>query len=267
VRSVLTARDITVRLNEDAQFAFPFGDGYWTLLLDRNYRYEADIELFLTGIAAADYTLIDGGANYGYWSVLATSKPFGAHRAIAIEPSSKTFARLVHNAKINGSRFKPLRCAIAESPGQATLTGRKHEALSIVPAAGRVGEEVVAISLDSLIDQRLITALGRYVIKLDVEGVEVAAMRGGERLLKSDCVLICEDHGSDRTHTVSRHILENMKMKLFCFDRATGHFEHVRDVSALNRIKQHSHVGYNVLATASAFWESRIRALVVEPGH
>jgi FkbM family methyltransferase len=267
LRSVLVERDITVRLNDDAQFAFPYGDGYWTLLLDRNYRYEADIEMFFAGIADVDYTLIDGGANYGYWSVLATSKPFGAHRAIAIEPSSQNFARLAHNARINGNRFKPMRCAIAETPGHAKLSGSKHEALSIVPAAGKVGEEVDAISLDSLIDQRLITALGRYVIKLDVEGVEVEAMRGGERLLKSDCVLICEDHGSDRSHAVSRHILTNTKLKLFCFDRATGHFEHLRDVSALNRIKQHSHIGYNVLATASAFWEGRIRALVTEPGH
>ena len=111
----------------------------------------------------------------------------------------------------------------------------------------------------------MITALGRYVIKLDVEGVEIAAMRGGERLLKSDCVLICEEHGNDRTHAMSRHILANTKLKLFCFDRATGHFEHLRDVAALGRIKQHSNVGYNVLATASTFWESRIRALVAEP--
>jgi FkbM family methyltransferase len=265
VRSVLADRDITVRLNDDAQFAFPYGDGYWTLLLDRTYHYEADIELFFKGIASVDYTLIDCGANYGYWSVLATSKPFGAHRAIAIEPSSRNFVRLDHNARINGNRFKPMRYAIAETAGAAMLSGDKHEALSIVPAAGKPGEEVDVISLDSLIDQHMITALGRYVVKLDVEGVEIAAMRGGERLLQSDCVLICEDHGSDRTHAVSRHILSNTKLKLFCFDRATGHFEHLRDVSALDRIKQHSHVGYNVLATASTFWESHIRALIVEP--
>ena len=91
---MLVERDITVRLNEDALFAFPYGDGYWTLLLDRNYRYEADIELFFRGIADDDYTLVDCGANYGYWSVLTTSKPFGAHRAIAIEPSSRNFAKL-----------------------------------------------------------------------------------------------------------------------------------------------------------------------------
>src|SRR5262245_56282252 len=103
VRSVLTEGGITVRLNEDALLAFPYGDGYWTLLLDRNYQYEADIELFFKGIADVDYTLVDCGANFGYWSVLTTSKPFGAHRAIAIEPSSRNFAKLTHNGKLNGS--------------------------------------------------------------------------------------------------------------------------------------------------------------------
>lgn len=265
VRSVLTERDITVRLNEDALFAFPYGDGYWTLLLDRNYQYEADIEMFFKGIADVDYTLIDCGANYGYWSVLTTSRPFGAHRAIAIEPSSRNFAKLASNAKINGNRFKTMQRAIGIKPGTARLSGTKHEALSIADDGGKGGEEVAVIALDTLIDENLITALGRYVIKLDVEGVEIEAMRGGERLLKSDCVLICEEHGNDPNHTISRHILANTHLKLFCYDPATGHFEHLRDVSSLSRIKQNSNVGYNVLATASSFWESRIRALSNEP--
>jgi FkbM family methyltransferase len=257
VRTMLSGRDITVRLNEDAQFAFPYGDGYWTLLLDRTYRYEPDIEMFFKGIADADYTLIDCGAKYGYWSVLITSRPYGARRAIAIEPSSLNFVRLAHNAKINGNRFRFMHRAIGEKAGMARLSGTRHEA--------RAGEEVAVISLDTLIDDNMITALGRYVIKLDVEGVEIQAMRGGERLLKSDCVVICEEHGNDPNHTISRHILANTGLKLFCYDRATGHFEHLRDVAALGRIKQHSNVGYNVLATASTFWESRIRALSAEP--
>jgi FkbM family methyltransferase len=264
VRSMLPGRDITVRLNDDATFAFPYGDSYWTLLLDRQYRYEADIDLFFQGIANVDYTLIDCGANYGYWSVLTTSKPYGAHRSIAIEPSSETFARLTHNAQINGNRFKAMHRAVGERPGVARLSGRKHEAMSIAGGA-RDGEEVAVIALDNLIDDNMITAFGRYVVKLDVEGVEAQAMRGGARLLQSDCVLICEEHGNDPEHTISRYILANTPFKLFCYDPATGHFEHLRNVSTLGRIKQSSNVGYNVLATASTFWEQRIRSLSGKP--
>jgi FkbM family methyltransferase len=261
VRTILHDRDIIVRLDDDALFAFPYGDGYWSLLLDRNYQYEPDLELFFRGVADADYTLIDCGANYGYWSVLVTSKPFGAHRSIAIEPSSRTFATLQANAKINGNRFKPMQRAIGAKAGTALLSGSKHEKLSIAGPSGQAGEEVAVIALDDLVEQTNITALGRYVIKLDVEGVEVEALNGATRLLQSDCVVICEEHGSDRNHTISRHILSKTVQKLFCYDPDTGHFEHLRDVSTLDRIKKARNIGYNVFSTKSPFWEQRLRNL------
>jgi FkbM family methyltransferase len=261
VRTILQERDIIIRLDDDALFSFPYGDGYWTLLLDRNYQYEADLELFFRGVADADYTLIDCGANFGYWSVLVTSKPFGAHRSVAIEPSSRTFAKLSANAKINGNRFKAMQRAIGAKAGIARLSGAKHEQLSIAGPAGQAGEEVAVIALDDLVDQTVITALGSYVIKLDVEGVEIEALNGATRLLQSDCVVICEDHGSDRDHTISRHILSKTDHKLFCYDPDTLHFEHLRDVSALDRIKKARNIGYNVFSTKSAFWEQRLRSL------
>lgn len=259
VRALLVARSIEVKLNEDALFSFPYGDGYWSLLLDRKFRYESDIEAFFRGIADADYTLIDCGANYGYWSVLVTSKPFGAHKAIAIEPSSSTFGVLSANAVLNGNRFDVLHRAIGETHGLARLSSAKHESISIV--GDNSGEEVAVIPLDSLIDDGRAAPNGRYVIKLDVEGVETAAIAGGQKLLQSDCVLICEEHGNDPNHTVSRFILDNTKLKLFMFDPLTRKFGHLTDVSALDRIKQSVNVGYNVLATSSPYWEQRIRAL------
>jgi len=261
VRAMLTERDIIVRLDEGALFSFPYGDSYWSLLLDQRYRYEADVEFFLRSVADVDYTLIDCGANYGYWSVLVTSRPFGAHRAIAIEPSSQTFAQLTANAKINGNRFKPMQRAIGAAAGSVRLSGSKHEKLSIAGPAGQLGEEVTVIALDDLVDQKIITAHGRYVIKLDVEGIELEALTGAARLLNSDCIVICEEHGSDQNHTISRYILKNTDKKLFCYDPDTGHYEHLRDVSSLERIKQARNIGYNVFATKSLFWEQRLRSL------
>ncbi len=86
LRKTLPERDIAVRLNPDATFAFPYGDGYWSKLLNRSFTYEEELELLFRASADVDYTLLDCGANYGYWSVLVTSKPFGSRKAIAIEP-------------------------------------------------------------------------------------------------------------------------------------------------------------------------------------
>ena len=73
--------------------------------------------------------------------------------------------------------------------------------------------------------------------------------------------MICEDHGSDREHTVSRYILEQTALKLFCFDALSGRYDQLTDVPSLDRIKRFRNRGYNVLATSSPFWEARIRTL------
>src|SRR3954453_4652611 len=200
LRRTLPERNIAIKLNSDAVFEFPYGDGYWSKLLNRSYRYEDELELLFHDSADVDYTLLDCGANYGYWSVLVSSAPYGSHKAIAIEPSSQNFAKLANNAKINGNRFELMKCAIGASRGTAGLSGTKHEAFSIAGDAAGAGEEVPVLALDNLLDDGKVSTDGKFLIKLDVEGVEIEAIKGGRRLLQADSVIICEEHGSDRGH-------------------------------------------------------------------
>jgi FkbM family methyltransferase len=260
LRTALPERGIQVKLNPDAVFEFPYGDGYWSKLLNRSFRYEDELELLFRDSADVDYTLLDCGANYGYWSVLASSKPFGSRKAIAIEPSSQNFPKLVNNAGINGNRFETVKCAIGAARGTARLSGIKHEAFSIAGEQSG-GEEVPVIALDNLLDDGKVSAGGKYLIKLDVEGVEIEAMKGGARLMRGDSMLLCEEHGNDPGHTVSRYILEQTPLKLIVHDPRSNRFETVTDPSILDRVKVSSHVGYNVFGTASAFWLARIDAL------
>ncbi len=259
LRKTLPERDIDIKLNADATFAFPYGDGYWSKLLNRSFSYENELELLFQYSADVDYTLLDCGANYGYWSVLVSSAPYGSHKAIAIEPSSQNFAKLKNNAEINGNRFEAMKCAIGAARGTARLSGTKHEALSIAGGAG--GEEVPVIALDNLIDDGKVSAGGKFLIKLDVEGVEIEAIKGGTRLLQGDSIILCEEHGNDPHHTVSRYILEQTPLKLIVYDPRSNLLETVTELSILDRIKVSTHVGYNVFGTASAFWQDRISAL------
>lgn len=260
LRRTLPERDIDVRLNSDATFAFPYGDGYWSKLLNRSFAYENELELLFRESVDVDYTLLDCGANYGYWSVLVSSKPFGSHKAIAIEPSGQNFPKLANNARINGNRFEAMKCAIGAARGTARLSGTKHEAFSIAGDQAD-GEEVPVIALDNLIDDGKVAAGGKFLIKLDVEGVEIEAMKGGTRLLLGDSVILCEEHGNDPQHTVSRYILDQTPLKLIVYDPRSNRLETVTDLSILDRIKVSTHVGYNVFGTASAFWLDRINAL------
>lgn len=261
LRRTLPERDIAIKLNSDATFEFPYGDGYWSKLLNRSYCYEDELELLFRDSVGVDYTLLDCGANFGYWSVLVSSAPYGSHKAIAIEPSSQNFAKLKNNAEINRNRFEVMKCAIGAARGTARLSGTKHEAFSIAGGAGSGGEEVPVIALDNLLDDGRISAQGKYLIKLDVEGVEVEAIKGGTRLLQGDSVLLCEEHGNDPNHTVSRYILDQTPLKLIVYDPRSNRLETVTELSILDRIKVSTHVGYNVFGTASAFWQNRIDAL------
>ncbi|HLG84207.1 MAG TPA: FkbM family methyltransferase [Bradyrhizobium sp.] len=261
LRKALPERNIAIKLNDDAVFEFPYGDGYWSKLLDRSYRYEDELELLFRHSSDVDYTLIDCGANYGYWSVLVSSRPFGAHRVIAIEPSSQNFSKLANNARVNENRFETMKCAVGAGRGSAHLTGTKHEAFSIANGTGGGGEDVPVIALDDLIDDGRIAAEGKYLIKLDVEGVEIEAIKGGARLLAGDSVILCEEHGNDPDHTVSRYILEQTPLKLIVYDPRSNRMETVTELSILDRIKVSTHVGYNVFGTQSAFWQNRIDAL------
>src|SRR5665213_364178 len=261
LRRTLPERYIAIKLNPDATFEFPYGDGYWSKLLNRSYSYEDELELLFRDSVGVDYTLIDCGANFGYWSVLISSAPYGSHKAIAIEPSSQNFAKLKNNAEINASRFEAIKCAIGASKGTARLSGTKHEAFSIVGDAGDGGEDVPVVALDDLLADGKISANRKYLIKLDVEGVEIEAIKGGARLLQGDIILLCEEHGNDRNHTVSRYILEQTPLKLIVYDPRSQRLETVTELSILDRIKISSHVGYNVFGTASAFWQDRINAL------
>jgi len=140
LRKTLPERNIAVRLNADAVFEFPYGDGYWSKLLNRSYSYEDELELLLRHAAGIDYTLLDCGANYGYWSVLASSAPFGSHRAIAIEPSSENLAKLANNARVNNNRFEPY---LDSNSRQVRIwadldelkEGQSFEQLGLVPGA------------------------------------------------------------------------------------------------------------------------------------
>jgi FkbM family methyltransferase len=261
LRKTLPERNIAIKLNEDATFEFPYGDGYWSKLLNRSYHYEDELELLFRHSADIDYTLLDCGANYGYWSVLVTSSPFGSQKAIAIEPSSENFPKLANNAEVNGNRFETLKCAIGATKGAARLSGTKHEAFSIAGGTNRSGEDVPVVTLDDLLNDGRIALGGKYLIKLDVEGVEIDAIKGGTRLLAGDSVIMCEEHGNDPDHTVSRYILDQTPLKLIVYDPCSNRLETVTELSILDRIKVSSHVGYNVFGTASAFWQERIDAL------
>jgi FkbM family methyltransferase len=259
VATAVAERDIIVRLNEDAAFAFPFCDGYWSRMLNPRYDYEEEIEAFLRNAADLRYSFIDCGANFGYWSVLASSRPYGRQQTLAIEASAENAERLRTNALLNGDRFHWLNVAIGgKGGGFARITGARHEAMKTLALTHSEPDAVPIVSLDSLAGEGLIDATIPVVIKLDVEGMEIEALTGAEGLMQQDCVVICEEHGSDRMHGITRHLINELSLSIFVFDPVRCRFIRLDSIERLDRLKKHAWVGYNVFATTSPLWEQRL---------
>src|SRR5690606_16385186 len=72
VRAVLPSRkSMVLQLADDSMMRIGYCDGYWSTMVLPSYRYEPAIAAMLADSADVDFGFIDGGANHGYWSILA----------------------------------------------------------------------------------------------------------------------------------------------------------------------------------------------------
>lgn len=188
--------ECVVRLNADTKFAFELGDFYWNRLVSPRYVYEVDLTAILARFDKIPYTFIDGGANYGYWSVLVSSKEMGSHPAIAVEALASTHARLLKNCELNGHEIDPVHAAISDTDGDTVqiTTWGKHAGSSLDSEwlTDRRGvahvEDVTTVTVDALAAR--VPEGVPIVVKLDVEGSEVAAFKGSVGALERGAVLL-----------------------------------------------------------------------------
>lgn len=249
-------------LNEDARFIFPAHDSYWT---PENTAacglYEPEIEWALRRAADRPYALIDCGANLGYWSVLAASAPYGGHQVVAIEAARANFNILELNLKANGRRFFALHRAVAARSGERVrLFGREHYGMSLHkewnPARNSSFEEVETITIDEVADRYLPKQTYPALIKIDVEGSEIGAIQGARQLIEQGALLIFEDHGRDRTHAVSRYVLDQEDIAVLWITSELRPVA-ITGIEQVAAVKTHPGTGYNFFAyRAPSPWSS-----------
>lgn len=141
----------------------------------------------------ANAVFIDVGANEGeYSSALRSLCPEA--KLLAFEPHPATAARL---RKRFGSTVEVQALAMGTEAGCATLwdypqqTGSKHASLFSGVIEGHhhsisSGVEVRVTSLDLFCEENGIDRIDH--LKLDVEGAELACLRGGSRLIARECI-------------------------------------------------------------------------------
>jgi len=250
IRSVLAA---------DSIFEYPYLDRYWVTLLHSNGEYSPEEINFLKSCRDIDYAYIDCGANYGFMSVLVTSDAYGNKPSFAIEADPSTFQQLKHNASLNENRFEIHNRAVFSKSGElVNMHGEKHEAKSILNDDGTsTYGNIETLALDDIQPWLKKQKRDKVILKLDIEGVEIDAMKGATKLLSEDIVILFEDHGSDKSNETSKYFIEELGMRVFYSEKDACREIHTLDEVA--RLKRNPRIGYDLIATKSEFWLNHIQ--------
>lgn len=129
----------------------------------------------------------DVGANVGFFTLIAARKVGGAGAVYAFEPVPANARLAASNARRNGlANVRVMQLAIAERSGEGRLTEAVHAggatlSTTTPPPDARRTITVPQVSVDDLVFRE---ALPRPdVVKVDVEGTEIAVLDGMARTL------------------------------------------------------------------------------------
>jgi FkbM family methyltransferase len=206
------------------------GRYFWVF---RTYEpFEAEL---IERAAQAGMTAVDIGANVGYLTVLLGHRVGAAGKVIAFEPDPTNFALLRRSVEAN--LLANVTCEQAAVMGSTStaslyLSGVNFGDHRVFDAkddeqfnagAPRAKVEVRAVSLDDYLSGNGAPGL----IKMDIQGAEVAALPGMRRALSHpDVVLFCEfwPYGLRRSGAEPRQFLDSlvgMGLELFEIDEAS----------------------------------------------
>jgi FkbM family methyltransferase len=151
-----------------------------------NGMYEKDTHEFLMKRIPANSVMLDLGANIGS-VVIPIGKKRKDLKVICVEASPWVFDYLKKNVELNGlTNIELLNRAILDTDDQAIdffAPTEKFGKGSLTPHYTNTSVKVSTIRIDSLLKEKNISKVG--IIKIDIQGFEYHAFKGGSQLLRS----------------------------------------------------------------------------------
>lgn len=168
------------------------GEGSTAIYVARE-DYERELAYMDRFIQPGD-VVVDAGANFGIYTVVAARLTGTTGRVLSFEPNPQVMPILRRNVALNDlGNVRLHQCAMSDTDGQARLYHYADSGpVSYAIAPGETGQkgsdEVATLTLDSALHRE---ALDRVdFIKLDIEGAELAALRGAAALLEKSRPII-----------------------------------------------------------------------------
>ncbi|WP_294609559.1 FkbM family methyltransferase [uncultured Roseovarius sp.] len=247
---------VFLRIGDAPPYRIALNDGYWTRFALYHHPYEPEVEAALEAARGHTSLFCDLGANKGYWTTRGAAM---FARVIAVEASGATYRDLARNADALPN-VALHRAAIHARSGETLTFLNTHlsHASARLLGTGTAGQDDRTETVTTLAIDDLVPAGTAALIKLDVEGAEVAAMDGAARALKDGSVLIYEDHGNDSACTPSAHLIGLDNMRLFAIE---GGVMAMPSIKAIRALKTDPYKGYNFLAARA---DSPLLAAIIE---
>ncbi|MFN3309371.1 MAG: FkbM family methyltransferase [Anaerolineales bacterium] len=185
---------------------------YLDLSQEKDYwlgTYEPDLQTAIQELVRPGQVAYDVGANVGYVTLLLARRVGQSGKVIAFEPFPENVERLKQNlsANANLAPMEVVAAAVVDKTGTVTfLVGPSDDTGHVADASEgemRPGKTltVEGIALDGLVFEQGYPP--PQVIKLDIEGGEVTALRGMRRLLSEvHPLLLLETHSQACAETV-----------------------------------------------------------------
>jgi FkbM family methyltransferase len=133
--------------------------------------------------AAPGGTALDVGANVGAYALLFGGWMRPGGRVYAFEPSPAAYEGLRRHVELNGLAdvVRPVRAAVADAEGTAALAGADQQGTSRLAHPEEEGTQMVeTMTIDGFCEREGIVPT---LIKIDVEGWELEALRGARRTI------------------------------------------------------------------------------------
>jgi len=147
-------------------------------------------QLFTSRIAPG-MTVLDIGANVGFFTLLAARQVGATGRVYAFEPDPRTFRYLQQNIRNNAMEaiVTVAQVAASDTEGTATFFLSKGAFLSgLFSSAFSTGDGATTTTVQTVrLDERL-SGVKIDVVKMDIEGAELHALRGMRDLLTNPAV-------------------------------------------------------------------------------
>jgi FkbM family methyltransferase len=167
----------------------------------RSGTYEPHLTAVFERYCRPGMTVVDVGANLGYFSLLASKLVGSAGRVVALEPNSENCRLLLSSLRLNGmSNVDLLPVAADVAPGwayYATHVGSNGGLVEDDNLLSRFGTVVPTFRLDDLVDRKV------DFLKMDVEGAEGRVVHGATRIIEKDRPIVTTELKDEMLQRVS----------------------------------------------------------------